>query len=110
LANFFWFEIPILKPTLWNQKNPKVYLVRNSGLYSAIGLCLVLFLSWKLVEYKSYDKSSVDIGMLNIAHDEIGDIPLTEQFKDNSITTATSCSDTSLRSCKRRGILIRNGY
>lgn len=81
MANFFWFEIPILKPTLWNQKNPKVYLVRNSGLYSAIGLCLVLFLSWKLVEYKSYVKSSVDIGMLNIADDEIGDIPLTEQLK-----------------------------
>jgi protein TonB len=38
-------------------------------------------LSWKLVEYKSYDKSSVDIGMLNIADDEIGDISLTEQLK-----------------------------
>ena len=81
MANFFWFEIPILKPTLWNKKNPKVYLARNNGLYSAIGLCLVLFLSWKLVEYKSYDKSSVDIGMLNIADDEIGDIPLTEKLK-----------------------------
>jgi protein TonB len=53
------------------KKNPKVDLARNSGLYFAIGLCLVLFLSWKLVEYKSYDKSTIDIGMLNVADDEI---------------------------------------
>ena len=63
------------------KKNPKVDLARNSGLYFAIGLCLVLFLSWKLVEYKSYDKSTIDIGMLNVADDEIEDVPLTEQLK-----------------------------
>ena len=64
-----------------SKKNPKVDLARNSGLYFAIGLCLVLFLSWKLVEYKSYDKSTIDIGMLNVADDEIEDVPLTEQLK-----------------------------
>jgi protein TonB len=63
------------------KKNPKVDLARNSGLYFAIGLCLVLFLSWKLVEYKSYDKSTIDIGMLNVADDEIEVVPLTEQLK-----------------------------
>ncbi|MBT5787527.1 MAG: energy transducer TonB [Flavobacteriaceae bacterium] len=63
------------------KKNPKVDLARNSGPYFAIGLCLVLFLSWKLVEYKSYDKSTIDIGMLNVADDEIEDVPLTEQLK-----------------------------
>jgi protein TonB len=40
-----------------------------------------LFLSWKLVEYKSYDKSSIDIGMLNVADDEIEDVPITKQLK-----------------------------
>jgi protein TonB len=63
------------------KKNPKADLTRNSGLYFAIGLCLVLFLSWKLVEYKSYDKSPIDIGMLNVADDDIEDVPLTEQLK-----------------------------
>ena len=38
------------------KKNPKVDLAKNSALYFAIGLCLVLFLSWKMVEYKSYEK------------------------------------------------------
>ncbi len=40
------------------KKNPKVDLAKNSALYFAIGLCLVLFLSWKMVEYKTYEKES----------------------------------------------------
>ena len=63
------------------KKNPKADLARNSGLYFAIGLCLVLFLSWKLVEYKSYRESSIYIGMLIVYDDEVEDIPLTEQLK-----------------------------
>ena len=53
------------------KKNPKVDLAKNSALYFAIGLCLVLFLSWKMVEYKTYEKESVDIGMLTVNDDEI---------------------------------------
>ena len=63
------------------KKNPKADLARNSGLYFAIGLCLVLFLSWKLVEYNSYRESSIYIGMLIVYDDEVEDIPLTEQLK-----------------------------
>jgi protein TonB len=63
------------------KKNPKVDLVKNSALYFAIGLCLVLFLSWKLVEHKTYEKSSIDIGMLTVNEDEIEEVPLTEQLK-----------------------------
>ena len=62
------------------KKNPKVDLAKNSALYFAIGLCLVLFLSWKMVEYKSYEKESVDIGMLTVDDDE-EEVPLTEQLK-----------------------------
>ena len=40
------------------KKNPKVDLAKNSALYFAIGLCLVLFLSWKMVEYKTYEEES----------------------------------------------------
>ena len=62
------------------KKNPKVDLAKNSALYLAIGLCLVLFLSWKMVEYKTYEKESVDIGMLTVDDDE-EEVPLTEQLK-----------------------------
>ncbi|MBC9795037.1 energy transducer TonB [Sinomicrobium weinanense] len=40
------------------KKNPKADLVRNSGLFFALGLALVLFLSWKGLEWKKYDKTS----------------------------------------------------
>ena len=63
------------------KKNPKADLAKNSALYFAIGLCLVLFLSWKLVDYKTYEKSSIEIGMLTVNEDEIEDVPLTEQLK-----------------------------
>ena len=63
------------------KKNPKVDLAKNSALYLAIGLCLVLFLSWKMVEYKSYEKESVDIGMLTVDDDDEEEVPLTEQLK-----------------------------
>ena len=62
------------------KKNPIVDLAKNSALYFAIGLCLVLFLSWKMVEYKTYEKESVDIGMLTVDDDE-EEVPLTEQLK-----------------------------
>ena len=63
------------------KKNPKVDLAKNSALYFAIGLCLVLFLSWKMVEYKTYEKESVDLGMLTVDDDDEEEVPLTEQLK-----------------------------
>ena len=63
------------------KKNPKVNLIKNSGLYFAIGLCLVLFASWQLVEWKTYDKSAIDIGILDVMDDEDEQVPLTEQLK-----------------------------
>ena len=45
------------------KKNPKVDLNRNSGLYFVIGLTVVLFLTWRALEYKSYpsDTTTLDI-------------------------------------------------
>lgn len=39
------------------KKNPKADLNRNSGLFFLIGLTLVLFLTWRALEFKSYDTS-----------------------------------------------------
>lgn len=38
------------------KKNPNVDLNKNSSLYFVIGLCLVLFLTWKLLEWKTFEK------------------------------------------------------
>lgn len=63
------------------KKNPKFDLTKNSILYFSIGLCLVLFLSWQLVELKTYDKSPIDIDALTINEDDDEEVPLTEQLK-----------------------------
>lgn len=57
-------------------KNPKMDVGRNSSTYFAIGIILMLLATRSLLEYKSYDKSTIDIGIVNI--DEIAeeDIPI----------------------------------
>jgi protein TonB len=59
-----------------NKKNPDIEVGRNSSLYFAIGLILMLLATRSLLEYKTYDKSVTDIGIVNI--DEIieEDIPI----------------------------------
>jgi len=63
------------------KKNPKVDLNKNSGLYFAIGLALVLFIIWRGIEWKSYDKSAYLYESLNVVDDDDEEIPITEQIK-----------------------------
>ena len=63
------------------KKNPKVDLNRNSGLYFVIGLNLVLFLTWRALEYKTYPKPDKVVEMLNVVEDLKEDVPITEQIK-----------------------------
>ena len=60
------------------KKNPKADLSKNSNLYFAIGLAVILFMSWRAIEWKTYDRSGYGYEALNI-DDE--DIPITEQIK-----------------------------
>ena len=39
-----------------NKKNPKADIGRNSSLYFAVGLALMMFLSYGAINYKVYDK------------------------------------------------------
>ena len=48
------------------KKNPEANVGRNSSLYFAIGLALMLFITYSAINYKTYDKSDLDIGMLNV--------------------------------------------
>ena len=62
------------------KKNPQADLRKYSGLMFVLGLCIVLFISWQAIEYKSYEKQ-YDLESLNIDDDDDEEIPITEQIK-----------------------------
>ena len=62
------------------KKAPKVDLSKNSSLYFVIGLCLMLFLSWQAIEWKTY-KKTFDYEALDVDQEEDEEIPITEQIK-----------------------------
>ena len=51
------------------KKNPKLEIGRNSSLYFAIGLNVMLFLSWRALEHKTYDRLEIDLGIVNITEE-----------------------------------------
>jgi len=63
------------------KKNPKVDLNKDSGLFFVIGLAVVLFITWRALEYKSYP---TDDTMLEIAMntDDLKDeeVPITQHL------------------------------
>ncbi|HEA19815.1 MAG TPA: energy transducer TonB [Pricia antarctica] len=63
------------------KKNPKADLNRNSGLYFVIGLSLVLFLTWRAFEYKTYDKEEFIVESMEVSDEIKEDVPMTEQIK-----------------------------
>ncbi|CAI8155469.1 MAG: energy transducer TonB [Flavobacteriaceae bacterium] len=63
-----------------SKKNPKADVSRNGSIYFAVGLALMLFLTYSTLNYKTYDKSNIDIGKLNLDDELDEEIPIIEQI------------------------------
>ncbi|MEL0652100.1 energy transducer TonB [Algibacter sp. TI.3.09] len=59
------------------KKNPKANVGRNSSLYFAIGLALMLFLTNYAINFKTYDDVITDIGVVSMDEIEEEEIPIT---------------------------------
>ena len=59
------------------KKNPKANVGRNSSLYFAIGLALMLFLTNYAINFKTYDDVITDIGVVSMDDIEEEEIPIT---------------------------------
>ena len=63
------------------KKNPKADVSRNGSVYFAVGLALMLFVTYSTINYKTYDKEAIDIGMVNMDELDDEEIPITEQIQ-----------------------------
>lgn len=63
-----------------SKKNPKADVSRNGSIYFAVGLALMLFLTYSSLNYKTFDKSDIDIGKLNLDDELDEEIPIIEQI------------------------------
>jgi len=62
------------------KKNPKADHSKNSSLYFVVGLSLILLITWRAIEWKTYSKI-YGYEALNVDEDDDEDIPITEQIK-----------------------------
>ncbi|TYA84255.1 energy transducer TonB [Seonamhaeicola marinus] len=62
------------------KKNPKLEIGRNSSLYFAIGLNLMLLLSWRMLEFKTYERDVVSIDVLDVESEVEEEIPIVDQI------------------------------
>ncbi len=60
------------------KKNPKVDLSRNSGLYFVIGLNIMLLITWRALELKTYESTDEFISTITVIEDVKQDVPITE--------------------------------
>ncbi|AXT18923.1 energy transducer TonB [Flavobacteriaceae bacterium AU392] len=62
------------------KKSQKADVSRNGSVYFAVGLALMLLVTNYTINYKTYDKSDIDIGLLNLEEELEEEVPLTEQI------------------------------
>ena len=62
------------------KKNPNADLRKNIPLFFAAALCFVVFVTWRVIEFRTYE-SKYDYEALNVEIDDDEMIPITEQLK-----------------------------
>jgi len=62
------------------KKNSNADVSKNASLYFAVGLALMLFLTYGAINHKTFDKSSIDIGKLDLDAELDEEIPLIDQL------------------------------
>ncbi len=62
------------------KKNLKSDVSRNSSIYFAVGLALMLLLTNLAINYKTYDKADLDLGKVSMDDQIEEEIPITEQL------------------------------
>ncbi|MEM1258852.1 MAG: energy transducer TonB [Bacteroidota bacterium] len=63
------------------KKNPQADLSRNSGLYFVIGLTIVLFTTWRLLEHKTYATNEEFVNVLNVTDTMDEEVPITQTVR-----------------------------
>ena len=63
------------------KKSPRIDLSKNSSFYFAIGLTLILFITWQAIEWKTYEKAGYAYESLNVEDEDDEEVPITEQIK-----------------------------
>jgi len=58
------------------KKNPQLEIGRNSGIYFAICLNLMLLLSWRALEYRTYERDDVAIDVVEMQSEFEEEIPI----------------------------------
>ena len=62
------------------KKNPKADLSRRSMLFFQLGMIFMLFLAWRAIEYKTYDRT-FESDTLAVSDELIEEIPITQQIE-----------------------------
>lgn len=60
------------------KKNPKKDLGKRSVLFFQLGLILMLFITWRAIEWKTYDKEAIDQGVVQFDQLDEEDVPITQ--------------------------------
>ena len=63
------------------KKNTTADLSKDTSIYLAIGLTIVLFFTWQSIEWKTYEKSDLINQMLNFDDEDEEEVPITEHIK-----------------------------
>jgi protein TonB len=63
------------------KKTPKKDLRNSSGLFFSIGLCLMMFISWRLLEWRTYKQFSYEQSAIVVENLLDLEVPVTEHIK-----------------------------